>query len=55
MQLPLFLLLYLPTAFSCIDPSIGRALYAIGFNAEGARFAGIPVRKRLALALCYLA
>ena len=29
---------------------IGRALYAIGFSAEGARYAGIPVRRRLALA-----
>jgi len=28
---------------------IGRALYAIGFTAAGARYAGIPVRKRLAL------
>ncbi len=28
---------------------IGRSLFAIGFNAEGARYAGIPVRKRLAL------
>ncbi|MEO7190160.1 MAG: substrate-binding domain-containing protein [Vicinamibacterales bacterium] len=29
---------------------IGRALYAIGFNAEGARYAGIPVERRIALA-----
>jgi len=28
---------------------IGRGLYAIGFNAEGARYAGIPVRRRIAL------
>jgi rhamnose transport system substrate-binding protein len=28
---------------------IGRALYAIGFTAAGARYAGIPVRRRLAL------
>ncbi len=27
----------------------GRALYAMGFNYEGARYAGLPVRKRLAL------
>lgn len=26
----------------------GRSLYAIGFSAEGARYAGIPVRRRLA-------
>jgi len=28
---------------------IGRAIYAIGFSAEGARFAGIPVARRIAL------
>lgn len=28
---------------------IGRSLYAIGFSAEGARFAGIPKAKRIAL------
>lgn len=28
---------------------IGRSVYAIGFSAEGARFAGIPVAKRTAL------
>jgi len=28
---------------------IGRSLYAIGFSAEGARFAGIPTAKRIAL------
>jgi ribose/xylose/arabinose/galactoside ABC-type transport system permease subunit/ABC-type sugar transport system substrate-binding protein len=29
--------------------TVGRALYAIGFNSEGARYAGLPVRRRLAL------
>jgi rhamnose transport system permease protein len=29
--------------------TIGRGLYAIGFNAEGARYAGIPVRRYLGL------
>jgi len=29
--------------------TIGRALYAIGFNQEGARYAGLPVRRRVAL------
>lgn len=29
---------------------IGRSLHAIGFSAEGARFAGIPVARRIALA-----
>ena len=28
---------------------IGRALFAMGFNYEGSRYAGIPVRRRLAL------
>lgn len=28
---------------------IGRSLYAIGFSAEGARFAGIPVARQIAL------
>jgi rhamnose transport system permease protein len=28
---------------------IGRSLYAIGFSAEGARYAGLPVARRLAL------
>lgn len=30
--------------------TIGRGLYAIGFSPEGARYAGIPVDRRLALA-----
>lgn len=29
--------------------SVGRSLYAIGFNAAGARYAGLPVRARLML------
>ncbi len=29
--------------------AVGRALYAIGCNASGARYAGLPVRRRLAL------
>jgi rhamnose transport system permease protein len=29
--------------------AIGRGLYAIGFTAAGARYAGIPVRRRIAL------
>ncbi|AHG92710.1 Periplasmic binding protein domain protein (plasmid) [Gemmatirosa kalamazoonensis] len=28
----------------------GRTLYAIGYSADGARYAGVPVRRRLALA-----
>jgi rhamnose transport system substrate-binding protein len=49
MQLPLFLLVVLAYSVLVHRSVIGRALFAIGFNAEGARFAGIPVRKRLAL------
>ena len=29
--------------------TMGRTLYAIGFNADGARYAGVPVRRTLAL------
>lgn len=29
--------------------NVGRAIYAIGFSSEGARFAGIPVARRLTL------
>jgi ribose/xylose/arabinose/galactoside ABC-type transport system permease subunit/ABC-type sugar transport system substrate-binding protein len=49
MQLPLFLIVVLAYSVLVHRSVIGRALYAIGFNAEGARFAGIPVQKRLAL------
>ncbi len=31
---------------------VGRGLYAIGFSAEGARYAGIPVARRLKPRLC---
>jgi rhamnose transport system substrate-binding protein len=36
---------------------IGRALYAIGFSSDGARYAGLPVRRRVSLVyvLCGLA
>lgn len=50
---PVQLLFFLPvlTGYTILlhRSVIGRALYAIGFNAAGARYAGIPVRKRLAL------
>jgi rhamnose transport system substrate-binding protein len=49
MQLPLFLIVVVAYSLLLHRSVIGRALYAIGFNAEGARFAGIPVQKRLAL------
>ena len=48
-QLPLFMLVVLGYYVLLHRSVIGRALYAIGFNAEGARYAGIPVRKRLVL------
>ena len=48
-QLPLFVLVVLGYAVLLQRSVIGRGLYAIGFNAEGARYAGIPVRQRLAL------
>jgi len=48
-QLPLFVLVVAMYWVLLHRSVIGRALYAIGFNAEGARYAGIPVRKRIAL------
>lgn len=48
-QLPLFVLVVAAYRVLLHRSVIGRALYAIGFNAEGARYAGIPVRKRIAL------
>ncbi len=48
-QLPIFLLV-IAGYYTLLHRSVvGRALYAIGFNSEGARYAGIPVRRRLAL------
>jgi rhamnose transport system substrate-binding protein len=48
-QLPLFLLI-LAAYFVLVHRSIiGRGLYAIGFGASGARYAGIPVQRRVGL------
>ena len=51
--IPVQLLLFLPVLASYVillhGSVIGRALYAIGFSAAGARYAGIPVRRRIAL------
>ena len=48
-QLPIFLAV-LAAYYVLLHRSIvGRALYAIGFSAGGARFAGIPVEKRVGL------
>jgi rhamnose transport system substrate-binding protein len=48
-QLPIFLLVVAAYGILLHRSVLGRALYAIGFNEEGARYAGIPVRKRQAL------
>lgn len=48
-QLPTFVLVVVAFYVLLHRSVIGRALYAIGFNGEGARYAGIPVRRRLAL------
>lgn len=49
-QLPVFLLVLAGYAVLLHKSVIGRALYAIGFNAAGARYAGIPVDRRVGLA-----
>jgi rhamnose transport system substrate-binding protein/rhamnose transport system permease protein len=49
-QLPLFLVVLLAFALLLHRSTVGRAWYAIGFSLEGARYAGIPVRSRVALA-----
>lgn len=46
--------LVLAVAIICYDlllrrSIIGRALYAIGFSSEGARYAGLPVKRRISL------
>jgi rhamnose transport system permease protein len=46
-QLPMFLLVFGAYAALLHRSVIGRALYAIGFTAAGARYAGIPVAKRI--------
>ena len=48
-QLPIFLVALIGYAVLLQRSTIGRALYAIGFGAEGARYAGIPVAKRIGL------
>jgi rhamnose transport system substrate-binding protein len=51
--IPVQLLFFLPVlvgyAILLHRSIIGRALYAIGFSAAGARYAGIPIRRRIAL------
>jgi len=48
-QLPIFLLVLLSYVVLLHRSVIGRALYAIGFSAGGARYAGIPVGNRVGL------
>ncbi|MFN0123914.1 MAG: substrate-binding domain-containing protein [Blastocatellia bacterium] len=48
-QALIFLVAILAFALLLHHTVIGRALFAIGFSADGARYAGLPVRRRLAL------
>ena len=48
-QLPIFLLIIAGYVVLLHRSVIGRALYAIGFTQAGARYAGIPVARRLGL------
>lgn len=48
-QLPIFVLVVAAYFVLLHRSVVGRALYAIGFNSEGARYAGLPVQKRVAL------
>jgi rhamnose transport system permease protein len=48
-QLPIFAAATAGYAVLLHRSIIGRALYTIGFNAEAARYAGLPVARRLAL------
>lgn len=47
-QVPLFLAIVVMYAVLLHRSVVGRALYAIGFAGSGARYAGIPVRRRVA-------
>jgi len=48
-QLPIFLVVLIAYVVLLHRSVIGRALYAIGFSPDGARFAGIPVENRIGL------
>ncbi len=48
-QLPIFVAIVACYAVLLHRSVVGRALYAIGFSAAGARYAGIPVRRRIGL------
>src|SRR5258708_17503126 len=48
-QLAVFLPVFAVYAILLHRSAIGRGLYAIGFTAAGARYAGIPVSRRISL------
>ena len=48
-QLPIFLMVLAGYVVLLHRSTVGRALYAIGFSPAGARYAGIPVARRLGL------
>jgi rhamnose transport system permease protein len=48
-QFPIFVAVLIAYAILLHRSVIGRALYAIGFTAAGARYAGIPVSRRVGL------
>ena len=48
-QVPVFILVAVAYAVLLHRSVIGRALYAIGFGAQGARYAGIPVARHIGL------
>jgi len=48
-QVPVFVLVAIAYAVLLHRSAIGRGLYAIGFGASGARYAGIPVARRVGL------
>jgi rhamnose transport system substrate-binding protein len=48
-QAPILLAAFCAYAVLLHRSAIGRTLYAIGFSGQGARYAGIPVRRRIAL------
>lgn len=48
-QLPIFLIALVGFAVLLHKSVIGRGLYAIGFAGDGARYAGIPVARRIGL------
>ncbi len=48
-QVPIFVIAAIAYAILLHRSAIGRGLYAIGFGAAGARYAGIPVAKRVGL------